>query len=105
VDPESVLAIAAATGGVCMSLAPLLQLRRIHERGHADDVSITFLLVIAVGAAIWTAYGVSMPNVALVIPNALGIVTNLATAVTAARHRTPGGADRPGSPISGRARG
>jgi uncharacterized protein with PQ loop repeat len=88
VDPEPLLAVAAATGGVIMALAPLLQLRRIRERGHGDDVSIPFLLVIAAGAAVWLAYGVAMPNAALIIPNAVAIVTNLATALTAARHRT-----------------
>lgn len=87
-DAEGVLAVSAATGGVFMSLAPLLQLRRIRQRGHADDVSIAFLLIIAAGAAMWTAYGLSMPNAALVIPNALGVFTNLGTALTAARHRT-----------------
>jgi uncharacterized protein with PQ loop repeat len=87
-DAESVLAVAAGTGGVVMGLAPLLQLRRIRERGHADDVSITFLLIIAAGAAVWMAYGFALPNLALILPNVVAVATNLATALTAARFRS-----------------
>lgn len=87
-DAEPVLAVAAATGGVFMALAPLLQLRRIRERGHADDVSIPFLLIIAAGAAVWLAYGFALPNVALILPNVVAVFTNLATAAAAARFRS-----------------
>jgi uncharacterized protein with PQ loop repeat len=86
-DAESVLAVAAGTGGMVMALAPLLQLRRMHLRGHSDDVSIPFLLVIAAGAAVWLAYGVALPNAALIIPNIVAVLTNLLTATAATRYR------------------
>jgi MtN3 and saliva related transmembrane protein len=94
-DPEPVLAVAASTGGVLMGLAPLLQLRRMRVRGHSDDVSIPFLLVIAGGAAVWLAYGFAIPNAALIIPNIVAVVTNIITALTAARLRSRSSGPRP----------
>ena len=42
--------ILASAMGVAMALAPLFQVRRVLERGQADDVSLAFLAVIAAGS-------------------------------------------------------
>ncbi len=86
-EAEPVLAVAAATGGICMALSPLLQLRRVLERGSSDDISIPFLLIVAVGATVWFAYGIAMPNAALIVSNAVAVATNLATIATVRRFR------------------
>jgi hypothetical protein len=57
VDATDIFGPLASFMGVLMSLAPLFQVRRILERGQADDVSRAFLI----------------------IPNTLGVVTNSAT--------------------------
>ena len=69
----------ASTMGVFMALAPLLQMRRVFERRHSDDVSEPMLLVIGVGAMAWFAYGLALGDFFLMVQNAIAVLTNLAT--------------------------
>ena len=71
--------ILASVMGVAMSLAPLFQVRRVLERGQAGDVSQAFLVVIAAGATCWCADGISTGDPYLIIPNSLGVITNVGT--------------------------
>ncbi len=82
------LAILAASWGVVMAISPALQIRRILERRSSDDVSIGYLAVLLVGFALWVAYGLSIPNMALVIPNAVAFVVGVTTVIVARRYRT-----------------
>ncbi|MDR7187168.1 uncharacterized protein with PQ loop repeat [Microbacterium trichothecenolyticum] len=82
-----VLAVLAATWAVIMGLAPLLQLRRMVQRGSAADVSIGYLLILLPGFGLWIAYGVSATNLALVVPNAVGLLVASITTGYAVRLR------------------
>jgi uncharacterized protein with PQ loop repeat len=86
VEAADFLGPLASFMGVLMSLAPLFQVRRVLHRRHADDVSQAFLVVIAVGAVAWTAYGISIEDPYLIIPNVLGVITNLGTLLVVRRH-------------------
>ncbi|HEX8940447.1 MAG TPA: SemiSWEET family transporter [Candidatus Limnocylindrales bacterium] len=83
------LAVAAASWGVLMAISPLLQIRRILERRSAADVSIGYLLVLLVGWVVWIAYGVSIANAALIVPNAVALVVGVTTIAVAYRFREP----------------
>jgi uncharacterized protein with PQ loop repeat len=74
------LAFAAGTWGVAMAASPLLQIRRILQRRSSHDVSLGAYGVLIVGFVLWIAYGISLKNAALIVPNsvALGVA---ATAV------------------------
>ena len=86
------LAVLAATWGVVMALSPALQIRRILQRRSSDDVSIGYLAVLLFGFALWIAYGISIPNLALIIPNVVALAVGVATIVVTRRYRTPGSA-------------
>jgi uncharacterized protein with PQ loop repeat len=86
-DATDLFGLVASSMGVAMSLAPLFQVRRVLERQQADDVSQAFLLVIAVGSSAWCAYGVSSGDAYLIIPNALGVITNLGTLLLVRRYQ------------------
>jgi uncharacterized protein with PQ loop repeat len=75
-DATDIFGVLASVMGVAMALAPLFQIRRVLERGQADDVSQAFLVVIAIGATCWAAYGFSTGDPYLIIPNTLGVFTN-----------------------------
>ena len=79
------LAIAAASWGVLMALSPILQIRRMVANRSSVDVSIGYFCVLIVGFVLWVAYGVSIRNLALIIPNAVSLVVAV-TAVAVARH-------------------
>lgn len=61
------------------------------ERGQADDVSQAFLIVIAIGASCWAAYGISTGDPYLIIPNSLGVFTNVATLLVVRRFQSRSG--------------
>lgn len=77
------LAVGAASWGVVMALSPLLQIRRMLATRSSKDVSIGYFMVLLVGFGLWVAYGVSIDNLALVIPNSVALVTGLITVVIA----------------------
>ena len=79
------LSIAAATFGVVMAISPLLQIRRMFQMRSSTDVSLGYLWVIEIGFGVWIAYGLSLPNLALIIPNSVALTVGLAT-ILVARH-------------------
>ena len=84
------LAITAATYGVLMAIAPLLQIRRMLETRSSADVSLGYLWVIEIGFGLWMAYGISLPNLAIVIPNSVALTVGLATILVARHFRSSG---------------
>ena len=79
------LSIAAATFGVVMAISPLLQIRRMFQTRSSTDVSLGYLWVIEIGFGVWIAYGLSLPNLALIIPNSVALTVGLVT-ILVARH-------------------
>lgn len=65
--------------GVLMSLAPLLQARKIHHRRSSADVSVLYLVVLLVGFSLYLAYGISISNRLLVVTNTVSIAATAAT--------------------------
>jgi MtN3 and saliva related transmembrane protein len=79
------LGITAATYGVLMAISPLLQIRRMFQTRSSADVSLGYLWVIEIGFGLWIAYGLSLPNLAIVVPNTVALTVGLAT-ILVARH-------------------
>ena len=84
------LAVTAATFGVLMAIAPLLQIRRMLETRSSADVSLGYLWVLEIGFGLWMAYGISLANLAIVIPNSVALTVGLATILVARHFRSPG---------------
>jgi uncharacterized protein with PQ loop repeat len=84
-----VLGPVAASWGVLMALSPLLQIRRMLDRRSSADVSIAYLGVLAIGFTLWIAYGVSLGNLAIIVPNSVAFVIGLVTIAIALRYREP----------------
>jgi MtN3 and saliva related transmembrane protein len=93
VEATDIFGPIASFMGVLMSLAPMFQVRRVLHRRQADDVSLAFLIVIALGATAWCAYGISTGDPYLIIPNSLGVVTNVLTLVIVRRYQRAGHLD------------
>jgi uncharacterized protein with PQ loop repeat len=87
---SSSLAVVAGSWGVLMSLSPLLQIRTMVRRRSSAGVSLAYLGVLAVGFALWLAYGVSLGNPALVITNIVSLGVGITTIVVARRLRPDG---------------
>jgi MtN3 and saliva related transmembrane protein len=89
------LGVIAASYGVLMAVSPALQIRGMLECRSSVDVSLSYLLVLEVGFLLWIAYWVSLPNVAIIVPNVVAVTVGLAT-ILVARHFRRGGAGNPG---------
>ncbi|MPZ93171.1 MAG: hypothetical protein GEU68_16425 [Actinobacteria bacterium] len=83
----TVLGIGAASWGIIMALSPVLQIRRILNRRSSEDVSIGYFLVLLGGFAIWMAYGISIGNLVLIVPNSVAFCVGVATILIARRFR------------------
>jgi MtN3 and saliva related transmembrane protein len=81
------LAVAAATWGVAMALSPVLQIRAILANRSARAVSVAYQQVLLVGFVLWIAYGLSLRNLALIVPNAIAAVVSIVTILVARRFR------------------
>jgi uncharacterized protein with PQ loop repeat len=82
------LAVAAATWGILMALAPVLQIRRILRLRSSRDISLSYLGVLTVGFVLWIAYGLALENAALVVPNTIALAVGTATFAIALRYRS-----------------
>jgi MtN3 and saliva related transmembrane protein len=87
VDAVDIFGPIASFMGVLMSLSPVFQIRRVLDRRHSDDVSIAMPIVIAVGAAAWIAYGIAGNDVYLIVPNVVGVITNVTSVCVVHRYR------------------
>jgi len=82
-----VFAAVAASWGVAMALAPLLQIREIKRHRSSRSVSVAYQQVLLVGFVLWLAYGIAAANLALIVPNTVAAVVSLATILVALRYR------------------
>jgi uncharacterized protein with PQ loop repeat len=83
------LGAVAAGWGVLMAISPLLQIRRMRERRSSADVSIAYLGVLQIGFTLWMAYGWSLGNLAIIVPNSVAFLVGVATVIIALRLRHP----------------
>jgi MtN3 and saliva related transmembrane protein len=84
---SSLLAIAAGSWGIAMSLSPLLQMRAIVRARTSAGVSSGYLLVLLVGFLLWLSYGIAIGNPALIATNAVAFLTYTATVITVRLYR------------------
>jgi MtN3 and saliva related transmembrane protein len=68
---ETVLAASAASWGVLMALSPLLQIRKMLRHRSSREVSIGYFCVLLIGFVLWVAYGITIDNYVLAVPNAV----------------------------------
>ena len=85
------VAIAAAGWGAVMALSPILQIRRIVVRRSSADVSLAYLAVLQIGFGLWVAYGLTVANPVLVVPNSMASVVGAVTILVTWRYRRAGG--------------
>ena len=81
------LAVIAATWGVAMALAPLLQIRAIRRHQSSASVSVAYQQVLLIGFLLWLSYGIALGNWALIVPNTVAAVVSLATILVSLKYR------------------
>ena len=72
-----------------MALSPVLQIRRMIELRSSHGISLGYPCVLFIGFLIWLAYGISIDNLALIVPNIVAAVVIAFTIAVALRYRRP----------------
>ena len=83
------LAFAAAGWGVAMAVSPVLQIRKIIQHRSSRGISLGYMWVLFVGFLLWLAYGISLGNWALILPNVVAAIVITAAMAVALRYRRP----------------
>ena len=83
------LAFAAATWGIAMAVSPLLQIRKIVQHRSSRGVSLSYMIVLLIGFLLWFAYGLSLGNWFMILPNVIAALVISATMVVVLRYRRP----------------
>ncbi len=83
------LAYAAATWGIAMAVSPVLQIRKIVQHRSSRGVSLGYMTVLLIGFLLWLAYGISLGNWILILPNVIAAVVITATMAVAHHYRRP----------------
>ena len=81
------LAVSASAWGVAMAVSPVLQIRRMVQEQSSAGVSVAYMLVLFVGFLLWLAYGISIANAVLIVPNTVAAIVIVATIAVALRYR------------------
>jgi len=84
---ETALAATAAAWGVLMAISPSLQIRKMLLHRSSREVSIAYFWVLLVGFTLWVAYGLTISNWYLVVPNAVAFTVGATTIAVALRYR------------------
>ena len=83
------LAFAASGWGIAMAVSPVLQIRKIVQHRSSRGVSLGYMIVLLIGFVLWFAYGVSLGNWFMILPNVIATIVIVATMVVAHRYRRP----------------
>jgi MtN3 and saliva related transmembrane protein len=84
---DDLLGFAAAFWGILMAVSPSLQIRKMLLHRSSREVSIAYFWVLLVGFTLWVAYGVSITNWYLVVPNGVAFTVCATTIAVALRYR------------------
>jgi MtN3 and saliva related transmembrane protein len=86
-----ILGAVAAAWGILMAVAPMLQVRRMIARRSSSDLSIAWLLVLEFGFLLWIAYGITLGNPFIFVPNTVAAIVGALTMFVgwSFRHGTP----------------
>lgn len=83
VTTQQIVGIGATIYGFGASLAILLQVRQLLQRGTSCDVSARFFGTYVGGYAIWLLYGITIGSLPVILVHAVGLVSGTLTLAVA----------------------
>lgn len=84
---ESLTGVLASVMGIAMSLAPLLQARRVQRMGDSSEVSVALFLILIIGSVMWLVRGVVTADPVLIVPNVVAVAVEAVTIAVVLRFR------------------
>jgi len=78
--PMNITQIVGIAAGVLTAISMLPQLIKMVKEKKAEDVSITMLLVLMAGLAMWIAYGILRQDWPIIVTNSFSLLVSITTA-------------------------
>ena len=76
-DENSTAQIVGIAAGVCTAISLLPQIIKIVIEKKAGDISLFYLLVLSLGLALWTYYGILKNDIPIIATNAFSLLLNV----------------------------
>jgi MtN3 and saliva related transmembrane protein len=73
--------IVGIVAGILTAISMLPQLIKIVKEKKAEDISITMLLVLLTGLALWIVYGVMREDLPIIATNSFSVLVNITIVV------------------------
>jgi MtN3 and saliva related transmembrane protein len=73
--------IIGITAGILTAISMLPQLIKIVKEKKAEDISITMLLVLLSGLALWIVYGFMRDDIPIIATNSFSVLVNITIVV------------------------
>jgi MtN3 and saliva related transmembrane protein len=73
--------IVGIAAGILTAISMLPQLIKMVKEKKAEDVSITMLLVLMAGLAMWIAYGILRQDWPIIVTNSFSLLVSITTAI------------------------
>lgn len=83
----SLLTLLGALAGFFTTIAALPQLLKTWRSSHAEDVSIRTFLILCIGLALWTTYGILQRDWPIILTNGISCALNGTLVVLLLRRR------------------
>ena len=71
------ITVIGIVAGICTTIAVVPQIVRTWKTKKVMDVSISMFIVLIVGVALWTLYGILKKDIPIIITNGISVLLNL----------------------------
>lgn len=76
--------------GVCTAVSLIPQIIKIVKEKKAQDLSMTYLIVLLTGLALWIVYGFLRQDIPVIATNVLSVIINVTTIALGLKYKNAG---------------
>jgi MtN3 and saliva related transmembrane protein len=76
--------------GICTAISLIPQIVKIVKEKKAQDLSLTYLVVLLAGLGLWIVYGVLRKDIPVIATNVLSVIFNVTTIVLGLKYKHAG---------------
>jgi MtN3 and saliva related transmembrane protein len=84
---DHVIQILGIAAGVCTSLSLIPQVVKIVREKKANDISLTYLIVLLVGFTLWITYGIGKKDLPVIVTNVVSLIVNVVTLILGMKYK------------------
>lgn len=73
--------------GVCTAISLVPQVIKTIKEKEAEDVSLTMLLVLGIGLALWIVYGIKRNDLPIIATNSFSLLVNITMVILRLKYK------------------